>query len=643
MAEDDITPPVIGTEPPIEDEKQPRRSIAAQLVDLARSEYDLGLSDTDEAFGVKANRPHIALPLRGGKTGFRAELARRFFNDHQQVPGQQALADACTVLEGYAAQLHSTRVWLRVAEAMGEVFIDTGDSEGSVIRIAGGRWSIVTETPVKFRRTRLTGEMDVPRPGGDLTLLWDFVPIDAEDRPVLLAWLIAALIAPDAPHPVLGLLAEQGSAKSSITRCLVDLIDPSPVPLRQGPRDADGWVTAASASWVVALDNLSGDLQAWLSDSLCRAATGDGSVRRALYTDADVSVFAFRRCVILNGIDLRISGGDLAERLATIELPRIQANQRRAEAELAEAWAEAAPYVLGGLLDLAAQVHEILPTITITELPRMADYAIVLGAVDQILGSAGLDRYRARARKAAGDTLDHPLIAELVARKFTFEAQTSKEILAALTPDISGWKAPKDWPKSARAVTAQLTRDAPALRQQGWTIDHDGGRSKDGVTRWTITAPETTGEQYPPPPPNPQAQVTRQKLGGAKAICSSAVDQALPAGGSHKVQAGDRESADPPKKQGPASGNGEDGQAGQRYGSTLASIPPPGAPTDETPGLTDRVKRILANSSRSACDTCGTALSPQNATGMCAECKLIARQEAVALQLATLTPNGDPA
>jgi hypothetical protein len=81
---------------------------------------------------------------------------------------------------------------------------------------------------------------------------------------------------------------------SSATRTIVDLIDPSPVPLRQAPRDADSWVTAAAGSWVVALDNLSG-IPAWLSDSLCRASTGDGNVKRALYSDAGLAVVKFRR------------------------------------------------------------------------------------------------------------------------------------------------------------------------------------------------------------------------------------------------------------------------------------------------------------------------------------------------------------
>ena len=66
------------------------------------------------------------------------------------------------------------------------------------------------------------------------------------------------MIQADVRDPVLGLLAEHGSVKSASARCLAHLVDPSPAPLRKAPRDAEGWVTAANASWVVALDNISG-------------------------------------------------------------------------------------------------------------------------------------------------------------------------------------------------------------------------------------------------------------------------------------------------------------------------------------------------------------------------------------------------
>lgn len=474
-----------------DDEKPTKRSIAAQLVDMARGNYKLGISDTEDPYGVRADRPHIALPLRGGKAGLRAELANGFFAEHNIVPGQQALADAVTVLEGYAAQETPRRVNLRVADHQGVVYIDVGDTDGTVVQIANGRWSVVETAPVLFRRTRLTGQLDLPFNGErDGERLWEFVRIDPADRPVLLAWLVAVLILVDAPHPILALLAEQGAAKSSITRCLVDLVDPSSVPLRKAPRDEDSWVIAAAASWVVALDNLSGSLQQWLSDCLCRASTGDGSVRRALYTDSDVSVISFRRCVIFNGVDVTIEAGDLAERIAAADLARIEEGARRAEADIAAAWEQARPAIMGSLLDLAAQVHQLLPTVKVDKLPRMADFALVLAAVDQVMGTNGLDRYRDRSRKIAADTLVHPFTAAVVDYGAPLVGMTSNAILAAVKPADPSWKQPRDWPKNARAATQRLTRDAPALRAQGWRIDNDGGRNEDHATKWTIVPPE---------------------------------------------------------------------------------------------------------------------------------------------------------
>ena len=230
---------------------------------------------------------------------------------------------------------------------------------------------------------------------------------------MLLAFMVQALIQADVPHPILLLLAEQGAAKSSITRAVVSLLDPSPVPLRQPPRDQTGWVTAASASWVVALDNLSGNLPEWLSDSLCRASTGDGDVRRQLYTDCDVAVVRFRRVVIGNGVDVVVDRGDLGQRLLPVHLKRPA--KRRSEEDLAQDWAEAPhPHISCALLDLVAKVHHRLPAVVVDDLPRMADFAKVLAAVDEVLNTEGLARYGERSKRVAGDTLHHPFINELV-------------------------------------------------------------------------------------------------------------------------------------------------------------------------------------------------------------------------------------
>lgn len=468
-----------------------KRSLAARLVDMAQERYLLGVSEEGEPFGAERIRPHIAMLLRGGRTGLRADLASRYFADTGSAAGGQALTDSTLILEGLAATRPPRRLHLRVADHDGNTYVDTGRPDGEVIRIGQGRWAVTGTAPVHFLRTKLTGAMPLPPADGDVSRLWDFVNVAFEDRPVLLAVLIAALVQCDVPHPVLALFAEQGSAKSTTTRMLVDLIDPSPVPLRQAPRDADSWVTAASGSWVVALDNLSA-IPPWLSDSLCRAATGDGNVKRALYTDTELAVVKFRRCVIVNGIDVGAVRADLAERLATVELRRIDRQARQPEATLRQQWRQALPGILGGLLDLAAAVHQRLETISVDDAPRMADFGRTLAAVDEALATNGLSRYLSRADQLSEDSLSaDPFIERL--RRHTREPLIGKsggDLVAMTTPVGDQWRRPKEWPKNGRDVTAILRRHAPALRSLGWTIEDDGARNHRNVLLWTIVPPQ---------------------------------------------------------------------------------------------------------------------------------------------------------
>jgi hypothetical protein len=312
----------------------------------------------------------------------------------------------------------------------------SADAAETVVRIDGDGWQVVQDgVPVLFRRTGLTGALPNPQSAshashashnsylslGTFDPLWWHINVAKADRPLVLACLIAALIDPESPHPILSLFGEQGTGKSTGCRRLVSLIDPSPVPLRKPPRDPEGWVTAAQGSWVVALDNLS-TVPDWLSDSLC-AATGDGDVRRALYTDSDLAVFAFRRCIILNGIDVSALRGDLADRTLPINLDRIEESARPTERQLNEQWAQDQPRIFGDLLSLAARLIKRLPSVRLASSPRMADFARNLAAVDQILGTNGLNRFAERARTMAEDTLSaDPFIAAMAETRVDFTA-----------------------------------------------------------------------------------------------------------------------------------------------------------------------------------------------------------------------------
>ncbi|WP_199835985.1 hypothetical protein [Streptomyces sp. TP-A0356] len=243
-------------------------------------------------------------------------------------------------------------------------------------------------------------------------------------------------------------------------------------PKRTAPRDIKSWATQAFNSWALCIDNVS-IISDWLSDALCRAVTGDGIVDRALYTDDDVVVLEFRRVLAMTTIDAGALAGDLAERLLTIELSTIPDRDRREEAELDEAYADAHAGILASLFDLLSQVLKVLPDVQLTERPRMADFARVLAAVDRVQSWKTLESYKASARDAVADVLDGEPFAQAVV-KLVDEAGptglklTAQQILDKVdAPD----KLPKKWPKDATRAGGQLKRLAPVLRTIGVEVD----------------------------------------------------------------------------------------------------------------------------------------------------------------------------
>ena len=325
----------------------------AQEADLFHSPDGNGFADLE----IKGHRE--TWPLRA--RGFRRWLARLFYEATGGAPSSEALRSALNVIEAKAQFDAPERVvHVRVAALDGKLYLDLGDEMWRAVEIDVSGWQVIDNPPVRFRRAAGMEALPAPARGGSIEVLRSFLNVGSNaDFVLVVAWALAVL-RNRGPYPLIVLSGEQGSAKSTFSAIVRALIDPNTAPLRALPREDRDLFIAANNGHVLAFDNVSG-LPAWISDTLCRLATGGGFAVRQLYTDQDEVLFDTERPVILNGIEDIVTRPDLADRAVFLTLEPIPEERRRPEQELWAAFESERPRILGVLLDAVAKGLAMLP------------------------------------------------------------------------------------------------------------------------------------------------------------------------------------------------------------------------------------------------------------------------------------------
>lgn len=434
----------------------------------------------------------------------RVLLDRLFYEAEREPLGSQARHDAVDAIAARAQHSGTTRdVRLRVAEHDGAIYIDIGDDEWRAARVDATGWKLLCsrDVPVRFRRAAGCQALPLPTRGGSVRELKRYIRADEDAFILTVAWLIGAFC-PTGPYVTLVLSGEQGSSKSTSARLLRALVDPHGVPLRAAPREERDLAVGAIASHVLALDNLS-YLPEWLSDCLCRIATGGGWAMRTLYTDDEETILSATRPVIITGISDVATRGDLADRAYSVSLQRIGDEDRLTEAELQASFEEAAPRIFGALLDaLAVGIQNIAEVrARRMRLPRMADAAAWVIACEPALPWTAGDYLRAymgvRAEMHAEGVAGDPVAAAIVEHVNRHDGSwrgTPAELLDALNATRNTARQPRGWPETARALSGHVTRLAPMLRGVG--IEVDRGRTSKNRFIELLRATNPTTERH---------------------------------------------------------------------------------------------------------------------------------------------------
>ena len=375
------------------------RSQAELLLEIAASTEFFHTADETGFADITVNGHRECWPIRS--KGFQRWLARQFYALTKGAPNPTALNQALAVCHARAHFDGPEReVHVRVAGADGRIYLDLVDDAWRAIEIGPDGWRLIDNPPVRFRREPGMRALPVPTKGGSIDRLRSFLNVGSDvDFVLVVCWILAALC-DKGPYPMLVLRGEQGTAKSSLCEIVRELIDPNTTPLRALPRDERDLFIAASKGHVQAFDNVSA-LQPWLSDALCRLATGGGFGTRRLRTDQDEVLFDGARPIILNGIEDVVTRPDLADRAMFLTLEPIPEERRRPEAELWAAFEAARPGILGALLDAVVEGLRRLPETRPPKLPRMADFTLWATACETALWPAGTLWSATRSRRWA--------------------------------------------------------------------------------------------------------------------------------------------------------------------------------------------------------------------------------------------------
>lgn len=248
------------------------------------------------------------------------------------------------------------KVYNRIASVDNTVYYDLATPDWKIVKITAQSIDILpyTESMPIFRRTQSSFEQAKPTfdDPSALDRLAELLRI--KDKEVFKVHLTSFLLE-GASVPIMVFDGAAGSMKTTITAAIKRIIDPNGAGTDDNctsmTNQNDNLIVQLYNRYMSAFDNVT-KITHEVSDILCRAITGSGNQKRALYSNSDEAILNFRSKLVLNGIVLNPDFPDLLDRIITYERIPLGENDRLTEQEFQEKFRALLPPVLGQIFTL---------------------------------------------------------------------------------------------------------------------------------------------------------------------------------------------------------------------------------------------------------------------------------------------------
>lgn len=402
-------------------------------------------------------------------THFRNWIATRYRQKYSSPPNTDAINQARVQIEARCVGSRQVELFNRVGWYKNAIYYDLTTQKWCGVRIDENGWEVVPLPPI-FRRYQHQAEQVIPVKDGDPKEILRFCNVSPDDHCLFIV-AIASFFIPNIPHVILNQTGEQGSGKSNNSRKIKGLVDPSRVMLISTPKDLEQAQMTAEKHWISTFDNIS-KIPEWFSDFLCRGVTGEGDMKRSLYTNDEEFIRAYRRCFVLNGIGASMSRGDLIDRAVIFDAPVLK--NTLPEKTMDDEWQKALPGILGGFFTAVSKAMSIIPQVNGHQKFRMADFAQWGAALAGAMGFSQdefFKKYQDSIDRKWQDTAEESALVgkidDLVELNNGEWSGSVSTLLGILNPESNR---DKHLPSTPRGLSSGLIRIAPVLRKIGIDI-----------------------------------------------------------------------------------------------------------------------------------------------------------------------------
>ena len=304
----------------------------------------------------------------------------QMFNEEGITINSSIWREVVSLLRGKYGNIKVGELRNRVAFKNDKIYFDLFDSNTEkmhFVEVTEKGWDIIDEDMgYLFKFGDGTKAQCIPKKDkGDYKLIEKYLNVEEKDKLLLLVYIVA-LFVPDIQYPILNIVGEYGTGKTTISKIVKSLADHADDDQIGLSNDERNLILPLFHNHVTVFDNIQ-SLSRKTMELFCRVVTGGKCAIRKLYSNLKEEIVYLRSAIILNGISSVITKPDLMSRTVFIHtVSKSEMKTYDGENKMKAEFEEDKPLILAGIFDILSKAIKIKETVKIKENFRMKDFSI---------------------------------------------------------------------------------------------------------------------------------------------------------------------------------------------------------------------------------------------------------------------------